>query len=647
MARSAPRPAPSSSSGAASPGWAPFPVQDWSTYRTTESWRDYETSWSYPGSNLGVDPAAPGPGPRSGPIAAITCALIFVLLGVGLVLADGTVGRSAVPDGTGWLPTDGAAAPVRLTGPRTGQATVENGLAAWPEVAQSLGLELGETMLDRSSGRTGRLWRQTVSPADSAQPQLLSVYSLHDGIRLELDLTGAAGAGVDLEAFAPGLPILPVGVTGGQRWQATGTWADYFDSDPQPYTADFAAQADGTCLVVSATVVTQRATGSRTEVETFRACPEAGVVERTRSAGVGFAATDAFDPVDPGRTGVPTGSLPPSGAPAPAQVRLLGSRGYDQLAGTPRSPTPPFAVTVDQVVWPNQSMNDLLVLGVSPTGSGTNGLELLLQRRLHPGGIVLTATAAQSTVLATTTLRRLTAWSPDGTRRWAVDTGEVVQQRPVAIDPTTVLTVTITGVITAWDLATGAIRWRAESTSGVAIDPSVGSGVVVVADGDGGLVAYDTSTGTVRWSTEGDPADQLAVLGKHAVVVASGLAYAYDLTDGRVAWTARASGTTWSLESDGADGIWLTGPGSAALLDVTTGERRWRTGATCDDTTVAPDWMICWSSDRGTLLSRLTGLPGAVVDAPASRGDQTRVLVQGRLWTFGSVTWSAWAWTVS
>ena len=151
----------------------------------------------------------------------------------------------------------------------------------------------------------------------------------------------------------------------------------------------------------------------------------------------------------------------------------------------------------------------------------------------------------------------------------------------------------------------------------------------------------------MRWSTEGDPADQLAVLGEHAVVVAGGLVYAYAVADGHVGWTSRAGGTTWSVESDGADGIWLTGPRSSILLDSTTGERRWRTGVTCDDTTVAPAWMLCWSAHRGTLVSRLTGQPGVAVDAPDRRGDQSRLLVQGRLWVFDSVTWSAWAWTVS
>lgn len=619
--------------------WAPFPVQDWSAYRATPAWREYEESRSRPGSSPVRDPVDPGPGPRTGVVPVVVLVLAFVVLAGALVLADRGLGRAADPL-LRWLPQNGAAESVRLTGPRTGQATVENGIAPWPEVAQSLTIELGETMLDRSSGTTGELWRQTLNPADPNLPQLASVYSLREGISLVLDV----GDGLATAAYQPGLPVLPVGVAAGRHWTAAGTWADWFDQTARPYTAELNAEAAGECLVVTATVVTSRARGPVTETMTWRFCPGRGVVERSRDRDVGFAPAVATAPTENGSTGVPTGGLPPSGAPASATVTAPTSQGQDLLAGTPRGAVPPFAVTPDQIVVLQQSMQDLLVLGVTGSG-GTPGLSL--RRRLHPGGIVLTATSVQGTVLATTSTRRLTAWSPTGVRLWSVDTGEVITRRPVAIDPSTVLTVTVTGRVTAWDVPTGTQRWTADTDTGVAVDPAVGSGVVVVGDAEGGLVGYDVASGAVRWTGTGDPAEQLVVLGDRAVVVAGGLLYAYGLADGRRQWTARSGGTMWTIESDGADGILVTGPASAIGLSPGDGSRRWRTSQTCDDTTVSPRWIICWTGRRGLVLSRSTGLPTSSIDVPPGRGSVLPVLVQGRLWVFDSVLWQAWAWSVA
>lgn len=638
-------------SGPADPttGWAPFPVQDWSAYRSTEAWREYESSWSYLGSNLVLDPVEPGPGPKSGIIPVLVLGLVCVVLASGLVLADRAFARGGEPLAR-WLPANGTAASVALTGPAlarggTRPATVENAIGPWPEVAQSLTIELGETMLDRSSGTTGELWRQTTTPADPNLPQLASVYSLHDGIRLELDVGDRLAA----KAYRPGLPVLPVDVAAGQQWTASGTWAAWFDQPARPYTAQLRADAAGDCLVVAANVATEvneptgQPGGTVTEAMTFRFCPGQGVVERTRDRDVGFAPAAAVTPPEYGATGTPTGRVPPSGTPVVARVTVPTSQGADLLGGTPRA-VPPFAVSVDQIVQVNQSLQDLLVFRV--TGTGTT-LGLTLQRRLHPGGLVLTATSVQGTILATTSSRTLTAWTPTGVRRWSADTTEVIAQRPIAIDPATVLTVTVTGTITAWDVPTGTVRWTTEAASGVGVGAAVGSGVVVVADAEGGVVGYDLATGAVRWSISGDPAERLVVLSDRAVVVSGGLAYGYDLADGRLRWTNRAGGTTWMIESDGTDGLLLTGPRSVIDLTVSDGVRRWRTSETCEDTTVSPSWTICWTATRGLVLSRSTGTVTGSVAVPDARGSVRPLLLQGRLWVFDSVAWAAWAWPVA
>jgi len=616
--------------------WAPFPVQDWTAYRRTPAWQQYEAAWGRPGSSLRPDPN-PGPGPRTPLVTVAVLVLTVVLLAGALALADRGPDQLRSP----WLPADGAARSVQLTGPAPGPGTVEDGRASWAEVAQSLTIDIGETLLDRSSADRGELWRQTINPGDPEQPQLFSVYSAGDGIALELE----AGTGLTVQAYRPGLPLLPAGVAAGQRWTAAGEWSSAWDEPALPYRADLNADAADGCLRVSATVVTgQPGGGERSEAMTWRFCPGQGVVERTRAYGTGFAPAALVPPPGYGQTGMPTGKLPPTGAPVAVPVQAPTARGLDLVPGTPRSVVAPVAVTVNQIVLANQSMRDLLVFGV--VGAGDR-LGLTLQRRLHAGGIVQTATSVQGTILATTSTRTLAAWSPTGVRLWTARTDEVVMQRPVAIDPTTVLTVTVTGRITAWDVPTGRQRWTAESGSGVATTPGTGAGVVVVADTAGALVGYDVATGAVRWSVAGDPAEQLAVVGADVVVAAGGLVYAYDLTDGRPRWTNRSGGVAWAVQSDGTGGVLVTGPRTTSDLASADGVRQWRAGHSCSQTTVTASWTVCWTEQGAAVLDRTTGAVGDGLDLPEAPGDPVPLLLQGRLWLFDSIAWSAWAWTVS
>lgn len=74
----------------------------------------------------------------------------------------------------------------------------------------------------------------------------------------------------------------------------------------------------------------------------------------------------------------------------------------------------------------------------------------------------------------------------------------------------------ISGILTCWDAATGAVRWRKDfskqyrqtsPTFGTAMSPVVDHGLVIAhvgGDGDGALSAFDAASGAVKWQWKGD-----------------------------------------------------------------------------------------------------------------------------------------------
>ena len=93
--------------------------------------------------------------------------------------------------------------------------------------------------------------------------------------------------------------------------------------------------------------------------------------------------------------------------------------------------------------------------------------------------------------------------------------GEGPKSTPVVADGR-LYTLGISGILTCWDAATGALKWRKDfsklykSTSplyGTATSPIVDNGLLIAHVGghdDGALTAFDDATGDVRWRWTGD-----------------------------------------------------------------------------------------------------------------------------------------------
>jgi outer membrane protein assembly factor BamB len=111
----------------------------------------------------------------------------------------------------------------------------------------------------------------------------------------------------------------------------------------------------------------------------------------------------------------------------------------------------------------------------------------------------------------------------------------------------TLLTLGISGIVSAFDAATGKILWRTDAPSeppyfGAASSPVGSSGIVITHPGNyGPLTAFDSKNGTVKWTMSDDgffAAPTLATIGgiRQAVTVTLKAIIGVDITNGRLLW---------------------------------------------------------------------------------------------------------------
>lgn len=135
------------------------------------------------------------------------------------------------------------------------------------------------------------------------------------------------------------------------------------------------------------------------------------------------------------------------------------------------------------------------------------------------------------------------------------------------------------------DLASGQVRWTSKGRGHLG-SPSAGAGLVLRGERTG-VTAYDSATGEVRWRTEGlSDALALDVVDDHVIVSQTSQGPAYDgsvvalhAEDGTRAWT-RQLNEPLAAGGTGPGGVvtYLTSSARPAydLLDLRTGRPRWR-----------------------------------------------------------------------
>jgi glucose dehydrogenase len=169
---------------------------------------------------------------------------------------------------------------------------------------------------------------------------------------------------------------------------------------------------------------------------------------------------------------------------------------------------------------------------------------------------------------------------------WRYQAGGPCNPSPAAVGDTVYMACG-DGMLTAFDAATGTIRWQFSAEPYVN-GPSVADGVAYVFGGSGTLYAVDTTTGAERWRVEGNAfvtspavADDTLVAG-----TSDGVLVGIDTASGADRWRVQVIDDGAVRSPALADGIAYAGSDSGGLVavDVATGEILWR-GDTGTDST--------------------------------------------------------------
>ncbi|MGX6604593.1 outer membrane protein assembly factor BamB family protein [Micromonosporaceae bacterium Da 78-11] len=188
--------------------------------------------------------------------------------------------------------------------------------------------------------------------------------------------------------------------------------------------------------------------------------------------------------------------------------------------------------------------------------------------------------------------------------------------------------------ISAYQVLTGRLLWRFDW-----IDPgdtstpsmSVAGDLLIAAAGDcnsqsdpdGTVTAFDVATGRVRWDIASDPPIYSFVVDKGVAVVSGEspsddlATTAYRITDGRVAWTKPG----YAASSVSADGRLLaTRDTTTSALNITTGAVLWTKPRTWEAQTASPASDRFYVTD-GTALTSVNATTGAALwTAPGKAG---------------------------
>ncbi|MBI4261637.1 MAG: PQQ-like beta-propeller repeat protein [Actinobacteria bacterium] len=135
------------------------------------------------------------------------------------------------------------------------------------------------------------------------------------------------------------------------------------------------------------------------------------------------------------------------------------------------------------------------------------------------------------------------------------------------------------GAVSALDLRTGEVTWRARLAGPIVAPPVLAGEVVLVADGAKSLFAIDAPTGATRWARRFPDLVSAAPLVTGGLVVAAGedgVVRGLSLEDGEVRWEADVGAVVRAapaLASDGA--VVVDEDGGIGALNLADGSTRW------------------------------------------------------------------------
>lgn len=485
-----------------------------------------------------------------------------------LVLLSALAGRPpglAETPATRFAPADG----YRLryasaSGTMTGDWAVDRASALLNQGPKQLYSWLGVTKLDWATAVLARLSAVRADASGVVRDRSDDFYSIaSDGIRAEASIAGDGTA----QIFVPGRLDLS-SAPRQQAWTSSGLFA-VLPPGGKPvvhsYRTDYTSAAATGAGLSGCIVVTASQQLDEQQPTTFANtwCPGRGVTSFTDAGTTWTANTDqalAAPGADAGFDWSTADRLDfePRRVNNPGDNLILG------LSQTPASLPDGTAVAIQSTT------DDLVAIDTSAAVPPSRW-------RSRPGGRPTSLTSIGAVTVVATTDRELVAYGSDGDWRWHAPLSDLTVVPPVRIGDV-VAVAGLDGSVAAYDVTTGAERWRTQVGIEIRAPMVVSGDRLVVIDQLGTLTCLD-ATGARRWSTEANVAALIAVsTGPSPVVVVPGESVAringYSIADGAEAWQVRTTMTARSLI--GLDGQVVVRDGNRTVsLDAATGGTRW------------------------------------------------------------------------
>ena len=494
-------------------------------------------------------------------VAASIVTLVVVATGASIAVADHDAPEVLGGSAARYVPADG----------HVEWALDQDGILRMTESVRSIGYEqllllpasAGASVLTGMSdheAHTAQLWRESLTtvqdtgsdPADGT----VQVSDLHRLSAEGLSLLASSGGSVGF-AYSPALLELPASVAPGSTWRSEG---DALPNGLVTYTAEFTAAMPSDRELVAA---------SRLGAEELNSCLQTtGKSAYLDSAGtvlieiteadlwcegrgrVAIVATVNGSPVVQGPPATPPGRVAPPSVLAPVQWSSPGSwaareveLGYaDRFFGEQKLSVAlanaPVRTASGLVVATNQTGDDITAL---------RQREGVLMREWigHPGGEVIGLGTADDVVIATTSHRRVVAYSSAGRRLWAMDTPELVLAQPTDAGDGRVVFVGLDGTVSSVGARSGELAWSRKLDADVSTPATIAGGAVVLVDRAGRITAFDRSTGETLWSRDDERVSAAVAVESLVVMVGEdGFARAFDALTGDRRWEVRYTGSS-------------------------------------------------------------------------------------------------------
>jgi outer membrane protein assembly factor BamB len=276
---------------------------------------------------------------------------------------------------------------------------------------------------------------------------------------------------------------------------------------------------------------------------------------------------------------------------------------------------------------------------VTPTTSGGTYFDYLTGRGVFSSPVV----AADGTVYVGSADQSYYALNADGSLRWKVATGEIIDSAGLLDDEGRVYFGSGDGLLRACDATTGALLWTfqadAPSTTGAYIDWFEGNvaigptGTLYVPNDNFRLYAIDRAKGTADWRfvmpdqtwslPAVDPTSGTLYVGNNEVLALLGMNTYAISPDGGTVWATSSLGTIAASPLLTADGKIIVGgfDGFVHAYDAASGDSLWSTAARDHiyaSAALLPDGTIVVPSADGTLyaLDPATGAIQWTFDTP-------------------------------